>query len=278
MFNFWLASGNNIICNQLTANALRGCAAESHQYFRSLFYNDPMVRIMETSLELQARLIAQLGGSDLVTPTNWNQSVANPLCATGELLDAPGNTALEIPRPFETDAWDVSTGWDAGYAKATCPAGFTQIGMSDETQSTLGAHLALCAEAGPAVFSGKYAAALTGSGDQRRMSRTVNGSTEWSSGFWKLECGSNEYVSGISQSTGTGASFHGVLCASSPGLSNAGCTARVFDSGDNRFEGSPLANWDSGYFKGECAPYEYVAGVSISPSNRRPHALLCCSR
>jgi hypothetical protein len=35
-------------------------------------------------------------------------------------------------------------------------------------------------------------------GDSRRAYRAPNGSTDWDPGYWKLECGLNEYVAGTS--------------------------------------------------------------------------------
>ncbi|HEY0080296.1 MAG TPA: hypothetical protein VGB73_16925 [Pyrinomonadaceae bacterium] len=114
-------------------------------------------------------------------------------------------------------------------------------------------------------------------GDNRRAYRYVNGNPDWDYGYWKLECNYNEYVVGVSENHAGcygNNHFHAVLCASGNGLSN-NCSVRIFDGGDNRGVSSS-GDWDFGAFKGECGPNQYLAGVSINPSTRRPHALLCC--
>lgn len=50
---------------------------------------------------------------------------------------------------------------------------------------------------------------------------------------------------------------------------------RKGDSSDNRVT-TTSGDWDFGTYKGECGLTSYVAGISISPATKRPHALLCC--
>jgi hypothetical protein len=56
------------------------------------------------------------------------------------------------------------------------------------------------------------------------------------------------------------------------------CHRVDFPSGDNRFASDPgFSNndWDSGYYKGECAPNEYVTGVAQSTSGWTT-SIECC--
>jgi len=113
---------------------------------------------------------------------------------------------------------------------------------------------------------------LTLQGDNRRAFRSVGGSTDWDQGFWKLECGNNEYVYATSQDTNTH-QIHGVACASSTGVSNT-CHTATIDNG----EWAGVGDWDVNYNKGECASNEYLAGLSVDPGTGLPHQLLCCAR
>jgi hypothetical protein len=85
------------------------------------------------------------------------------------------------------------------------------------------------------------------------------------------ECGASEAMSGLS----TGAMAHSALCAVNDAneFTHQNCHPVEFDNGD-----SPLANgdWDYGYFKGECAVDEYVAGISQDQGGRGVNWLLCC--
>jgi hypothetical protein len=166
--------------------------------------------------------------------------------------------------------------WDFCRYKASCAAGETVSGVSDVPGGY--ARTALCRVQGTASYSGAMRAVLTDdNGDSRRAYRSVNGSTDWDSGYWKLECGTTEYVAGTSNNAPqcqNNTWFHGVICAQAANPS-AVCSVRPFDGGDNRVT-TTSGDWDFGNYKGECGLTSYVAGISISPSTGRPHALLCC--
>lgn len=169
---------------------------------------------------------------------------------------------------------DGSSDWDACHGKASCAAGETVSGLSVMPNGA--ARTALCKSTDPSVFSGNTVATLTldAGADQRRASRLG----DWALNYWKLECGSGEYVSGVSEnifSCQGNNRFHAVRCATGTGLSDS-CNVRTFDGADDRGSLSS-GDWDYGAYKGECSDSEYVAGVSINPSTGRPHSLLCCA-
>ena len=121
---------------------------------------------------------------------------------------------------------------------------------------------------------------VDGGSDQRRARRVP----DWDPGYFKLECGANEYVAGVSQNAmpcaGNNA-FHAVMCAAASGLPSGGlgtaCRNRFLVASDDRPPGY-TDDWDEGAFKAECAQDEFAAGVSVHPGTGAPHAILCCRR
>jgi hypothetical protein len=98
-------------------------------------------------------------------------------------------------------------------------------------------------------------------------------SGDWDYGFYKGQCAKNEFVAGVAQSQ-AGAT-NGLLCCPSigvdAGVDASGCHAQTIDSTN-----LPSSDWDYGYWKGECHPGEYVAGVSVTGTGS-PHDILCCT-
>jgi hypothetical protein len=184
---------------------------------------------------------------------------------------------------FINTDWDTvysggTLDWDPNYTKGTCAPGWTQSGMSNFVAYSKWGHKALCRYGGLTKLTGEFAAKLTLPGDQRRATRSVGGSIDWAPSRYKLECGSNEYVSGASAQSGGSNPLHAVMCAkgsSNSPLQTANCSARVFDTADSD-GASDNEDWDSGYLKGECGTSEYLAGVSVTPGTSRPYSLLCC--
>lgn len=166
--------------------------------------------------------------------------------------------------------------WDFCRYKASCAPGESVNGVSEVPGGF--ARTALCRVHGTGGYPGTFRAVLKAeNGDQRRAYRSINGSTDWDTTFWKLECGLDEYVAGTSNNAPQcygNTRFHGVLCARAASVS-AVCSVRPFDSGDNRVT-TTSGDWDFGAYKGECGLTSYVAGISVSPGSGRPHALLCC--
>jgi hypothetical protein len=56
----------------------------------------------------------------------------------------------------------------------------------------------------------------------------------------------------------------------------AGCETHFVVQDDQGNTGT--GDWDSGYYKGECAAGKVVVGVSASMSTGEPHEILCCGQ
>ncbi len=162
--------------------------------------------------------------------------------------------------------------WDPCRGKADCAPGEGIVGLSEIPWSAN--RSALCRRIG-GQLSGNVAARidLDGRRDVRRASRAG----DWANGYFKLECGENEYVLGVSENAAQcqgDRRVHAVLCGAATGLTDA-CRTRTLDGGDDR--GTVASgDWDPFAFKGECAEREYVAGVSVDPGSGRAHSILCC--
>jgi hypothetical protein len=105
-------------------------------------------------------------------------------------------------------------------------------------------------------------------------STSVISGADWDVGYYKGECGNNEVVAGVSQTT-SGALTR-VHCKYLTAATYSGaCTTRVFFNQESR--GDPGGgDWSSGFFKGDCASNELVKGVSRSVSTGQTHAIRCC--
>lgn len=169
------------------------------------------------------------------------------------------------------------TDWDFCHGKATCATDEGITGLSVLPGGP--GKTALCTANGSS-FGGGVSATLTldAGSDARRAKRSVNGTTDWDADNFKLECGSGEYVSAVSEEASQCSGqnrFHAIQCSRGAGLHDDGCSVRVFAKGDDR--GSITSgDWDEAATIGECAANEYVAGVSVSPESGAPHAILCC--
>jgi hypothetical protein len=172
--------------------------------------------------------------------------------------------------------------WDPGSWKGTCSDKEAVTGLS-VAPSWLHTTDALCTYF-PAATPFQ-AAVLTAPGERRRGQRWG----DWDPGFYKLECGDGEYVSGVSQTPpGAIASFHGIRCSLSGRVHRERCEVRFVGGVDDRGL-TGTGDWSSGNFKGECSPGKIVVGVSVAgvsiaglsdfPENglHKAHAILCCN-
>lgn len=205
----------------------------------------------------------------------WNRRAGNQVAP----FDNCAGTLGSWPAVFlEQDGQrsQVYGDWDFCRYKASCLPGETVSGVSQIPGGY--ARTALCRVQGTGSYPGTMRAVLKAeTGDSRRAARSINGTTDWDPGYWKLECGLDEYVAGTSnnaiQCQGN-TRFHAVVCAQAASVSVV-CAVRPFDTGDNRVT-TTSGDWDFGNYKGECGLRSYVAGISVSPATGRPHALLCC--
>ncbi len=159
--------------------------------------------------------------------------------------------------------------WSHGYHKGECGPNDWLVGVSAYT-SGVSAHGFRCAAA-------KYSGTVTRTNvafptsDNRRTTATG----DWDPGYVKGECGTYEYVAGISIGPHDGGKVRSILCASfSNEPPNTGCAAVAFGNVDAR-ESTISGDWDWGSFKGECGIGRHMAGLSHDASGR-PHAMLCC--
>jgi beta-glucanase (GH16 family) len=158
--------------------------------------------------------------------------------------------------------------WDFGYYKADCGPQAVVNGLS--ANGSAQPHQLLCINGNAGEFTGNTVATLSdvSNGEHRRANRLG----DWDYGYYKSECGVNEYVSGFSQAPGA-TRLHAMNCASGNSMSNGGqnnCNTRLIDQDTSNWE------WDYGYYKSQCANGQIMEGVSSSPSSGMPHAILCC--
>lgn len=162
------------------------------------------------------------------------------------------------------------TEWDSGRYKGACGARSVVIGLSQNTSLT-SAHAILCAPNN--IFTGNYVTTVSNvsSGDHRRFARAG----DWDPGYYKSECGYNEYVSGISMVPAT-KKIHGLRCASASMAAGgtASCETRLVTQ-DDRGQ-TTFGDWDYGHYKAQCGPGKVVMGVSTNTSTGMPHRILCC--
>ena len=97
----------------------------------------------------------------------------------------------------------------------------------------------------------------------------------WDGGFWKVECGLNEFVSGVSQQMVDGALVQAVRCSTGYGSATS-CERRIVDAGVG-YTGT-FNDWDYVYYKADCPDTKVVVGVTIKPADGRVRSILCCNR
>jgi hypothetical protein len=212
--------------------------------------------------------VAQLFGGFLP------QTLVACVCKGVNYPPPPHDVGLILDPPYSgSEPMDnVAIGLWGGY---TCGAGERMTGMSRQPGGP--SHDVLCLGGSKDEFSGVSTGLLT-PGTQR-TTRVANGSSDWALGFFKFECGLNEYVSGAAEflsPIGIGNGLDLVSCATSPqGLTNV-CQTRTFDAQEDRST-TVLGDWDYGSYKGECGFNQYVAGISVDTATLAPHSILCCN-
>jgi hypothetical protein len=188
-------------------------------------------------------------------------------------LPPPDSIGLVQDPPYSASEPLDGYGYWGGF---TCPAGQRMTGLGRHPGGA--AHDMLCVQGPHGAFPGVTSGGLLTPGVQR-MTRVVAGSSDWAQGFYKFECGPNEYVNGAADYLsflGIGSGLYLVTCAtSSQSLTNI-CETRTIDSSDDRAT-TGAGDWDYGNYKGECGFDQYVAGISVDTSTLAPHSILCCN-
>jgi hypothetical protein len=168
--------------------------------------------------------------------------------------------------------------WARDSFKSECGAYQAVRGLSLITSSSQ-AHAILCTGDDPSHPHG----AASGCHAVDFSMASVGWSTDWDVFHYKGECAANEFVAGVAQ-TPAGALTH-ILCC--PGtVRKQSCAAVVMDGKDDREAGAVAASgdWDPFFYKGECGPGRYVAGVSRTVAASATtiagagHALYCCGK
>jgi len=153
--------------------------------------------------------------------------------------------------------------WSSGNRKGNCPDTQRLVGLGRSDSR------GLCTDTGqPATGTGSWVTVT----DERYVTHG-----DWASGYNKLQCPDNTFVVGYSVN---GNAMSALLCA--PSAASLPITGRNvwFDHGDNRPSsgGSGASDWAPGYYKGQCADNEYLAGVAYTWKWLHygvPDALLC---
>nr|WP_083974197.1 cellulase family glycosylhydrolase [Kitasatospora mediocidica] len=195
---------------------------------------------------------------------DWHKLLSAP-SLTGDVAPAPRWNMLNLDHAD----YDVSArmlalpDWDPGARKGDCPDTERLAGLSRSDSR------GLCTDAGqPPVAPGPYVTVT----DERYVTEG-----DWAPGYSKLQCPDASFAVGYSV---RGNAMSSLLCAPAGGPLPTGGRDVWFDHGDNRppTGGATGADWAPGYYKGQCADGEYVAGVAYTwqwNDGGVPDALLC---
>jgi hypothetical protein len=162
--------------------------------------------------------------------------------------------------------------WDYGYWKGDCNNSEAITGISG-TQAGTWAVAGLCRVEDT---NGSYKQTIS-SEAKRGAYRSINGSTDWDYGYYKLECGYGEFVSGFSDVPNSAKpALHAIRCSTGSVSTNSGC--ETIPVGGRDYRSSVSEDWNWNYVKSECTLGKVAVGVSLDTTYGRPHKLLCCSR
>jgi hypothetical protein len=175
------------------------------------------------------------------------------------------------PRSFSNSNYGSAIWGPSNTYTGTCPGGVPITGLSKPT-SGVGAHAIQCGpNAMPSPVTTNCTALTFGNADNRRYT----GTGDWDSGYYRAECGYNEYLQGIGQDKTTKKINAIVCCPASVNHSHNGTSPQVFYSGDSVGYTTQKIDWDYGSYKGQCRAGDYAVGVSKVKTTGAPHALLC---
>jgi len=202
-------------------------------------------------------------------PGDWRAAGWNRLVGAAGRTGRVGTSPRWNMVNLDNADYDVSAtmlaqpDWSSGNRKGNCPDTERLAGLGR------GDSRGLCTDN---LQPGKSGAGYTAVTDERYVTEG-----DWAPGYSKLQCPDNAFAVGYSVHSNAMAAL---LCAPADRtLSTVGHDA-WFDRGDNRpaGAGSTASDWAPGYYKGQCADDEYVAGVGYTwNSNQRglPDVLLC---
>jgi hypothetical protein len=168
--------------------------------------------------------------------------------------------------------------WAPGDYKGVCPLTTPMYGVS-RVPGQLWTEAVECGTPEQPAYNysggGCYARAVH---DYDDRGDTDNG-TDWDPGAYKTECAPNEFVAGVSQSSGNG-ELTSILCCPG-GVTHQSCDTQVFYDSDSAAYTGP--DWNPRYHKGQCPAGQYVAGISTPAyaavgETGAAHAILCCSQ
>jgi hypothetical protein len=180
--------------------------------------------------------------------TDWNKLVNAP-SYTGQVAQVNHWNMLDLDFGDQNVSATMlaQPDWSVGSRKGVCPDSERLVGLGRSDGR------GLCTDAGePAKGSGGYVTVT---------SWTNTNEGDWASGYDKLQCPDNYFAVGYGEQKNA---MSALLCApAATALPTSGRTV-WFDHGDNRptTGGSTASDWAPGYYKGQCADNEYVAGVA----------------
>ncbi|MGC4069845.1 MAG: hypothetical protein QM784_35345 [Polyangiaceae bacterium] len=171
--------------------------------------------------------------------------------------------------------------WNPYYYTGTVSPGYAMVGLSSVYPPDRYAYSFLSFPGLKGEFSGTEATVLVNAGaDVKRGTRLTN----WDMTQPEFECGLNEYVSGLSQTTAAPNQIHGVRCSPTTvsGGFTANCELRMVAGGTSDYRGMTYSgDWAPNRYKAECAAGKVIVGLSVfgsssSATQGRPHYILCC--
>ncbi|MGW5420035.1 glycoside hydrolase family 5 protein [Streptomyces sp. NPDC003943] len=196
--------------------------------------------------------------------TDWNKLVNAP-SRTGAIapVDHWNMLDLDFGDQNVSATMRAKADWSTGNRKGNCPDAQRVVALARSSNR------GLCTDAHqPAKSAGGWVTVT----DERYVTHG-----DWASGYNKLQCPDNAFAVGYSVH---GNAMAALLCA--PADHPLPLTGRNvwFDHGDNRpaTGGSVQSDWAPGYYKGQCADDEYLAGVAYTwqwSHGGAPDALLC---
>ncbi|MDH6115073.1 endoglucanase [Kitasatospora sp. MAP12-15] len=195
---------------------------------------------------------------------DWNKLINAPGLTGPVPLSARWNMLNLDHADYDTSAQMLALpDWDSGGRKGACPDSerLAGLGRSDSR--------GLCTDSGEPAKTGAPYLAVT---DERYVTEG-----DWASGYNKLQCPDDYFAVGYSV---RGNAMSTLLCAPASTALPTGGRDVWFDHGDNRPSsgGSSASDWAPGYYKGQCADNEYLAGVAYTwrwNDGGVPDALLC---